>query len=106
MADATQVAIFDKAPIAGTVLLLYATGKSMALRYEMLRTACRRPIVVAALKVAIVVGTILNIINQGGRLLDGLQPSWIHVLLNYIVPYCVSGYSAARNEMRHGATRR
>lgn len=64
------------------------------------RTACKRPIVVAAVKVALVVGTILNMINQGGRLLDGLPPSWFHVVLNYLVPYCVSTYSAARNEMR------
>lgn len=53
----------------------------------------------AALKVALVVGTLLNIINRGGRLLDGLSPSWFHVALNYLVPYCVSTYSAARNEM-------
>lgn len=65
----------------------------------LLRTAGQRRILVAALKVALVVGTLLNIINQGGRLLDGLSPSWFHVALNYLVPYCVSSYSAARNEM-------
>lgn len=52
-----------------------------------------------AIKVALVVGTVLNIINQGGRLLDGLSPSWFHVALNYLVPYFVSSYSAARNEL-------
>lgn len=67
---------------------------------ELLLTACQRPIVVAALKVALVVGTILNLINQGGRLMEGLPPSWFHVALNYLVPYCVSSYSAARNELR------
>lgn len=36
------------------------------------------------------VGTILNLINQGGRLVDGLSLSWFHVLLSYLVPYCVS----------------
>lgn len=66
----------------------------------LLRTACKRPIVMAAIKVALVVGTILNVINQGGRLMEGLSPSWFHVVLNYMVPYCVSSYSAARNEMR------
>lgn len=65
-----------------------------------LSTATTRPIVVAAVKVSIVVGTILNVINQGGRLVDGLSLSWFHVLLNYLVPYCVSSYSAARNQMR------
>jgi len=63
-------------------------------------TACKRPIVMAAIKVALVVGTVLNIINQGGRLLDGLPPSWFHVVLNYLVPYLVSSYSAAQNELR------
>lgn len=67
---------------------------------SLLRTACQRPIVVAAVKVALVVGTILNMINQGGRVLDGMPLSWFHVVLNYLVPYCVSTYSAARNEMR------
>lgn len=66
----------------------------------LLRTACQRPIVTAAVKVALVVGTILNIFNQGSQILDGLPPSWPHVVLNYLVPYCVSSYSAARNELR------
>lgn len=72
---------------------------------DLLLTACQRPIVIAALKVAIVVGTLLNLINQGGRLMEGLSPSWFHVGLNYLVPYCVSSYSAARNELnRRGDT--
>lgn len=64
------------------------------------RVACSREIVIPALRVALVVGTVLNLINQGGRILDGLDPSWFHVLLNYLVPYCVSSYSAARNQLR------
>lgn len=63
-------------------------------------TACKEPIVLAAIKVALVVGTILNLINQGGRVMEGMPPSWFHVVLNYLVPYCVSSYSAARNELR------
>lgn len=69
----------------------------------LLMTACQRPIVLAALKVALVVGTILNLINQGGRVLEGMPPSWFHVVLNFLVPYCVSSYSAARNELRRGS---
>lgn len=72
----------------------------MAFLSTLFQTAFKRSIVQAAIKVAIVVGTILNVINQGGRLLDGLPLSWFHVGLNYLVPYCVSSYSAARNEMR------
>jgi len=73
----------------------------MPLLQTLWRAACKRPIVLAAARVALVVGTLLNAINQGGRLLDGLPLSWFHVFLNYLVPYCVSSYSAARNEMRH-----
>lgn len=72
----------------------------MAFLSTLLRAACKRSIVQAAIKVALVVGTILNLINQGGRLFDGLPLSWFHVGLNYLVPYCVSSYSAARNEIR------
>jgi len=73
---------------------------SMTFLATLVKTASRRTNVLAAIKVSLVVGTILNLINQGGRLLDGLPPSWFHVALNYLVPYCVSSYSAARNEMR------
>lgn len=66
----------------------------------LLHTFRRRPIILSALKVAMVVGTLLNLVNQGGRLLDGLPPNVFQMLLNYVVPFCVSGYSAARNEMR------
>lgn len=72
----------------------------MAFINTLLETVCQRSIVQAAIKVAIVVGTILNLINQGGRLIEGQPLSWFHVGLNYLVPYCVSSYSAARNEMR------
>lgn len=34
-------------------------------------------------------------------MMDGLSPSWFHVGLNYLVPYCVSSYSAAHNQMRN-----
>ncbi len=62
-------------------------------------TACQRPIALAALKVALVVGAMLNLINQGDRLLDRLTLSWFDLSLNYLVPYCVFSYGAARNKM-------
>lgn len=65
-----------------------------------LRTVCQGNIVRAAIRIALVVGTILNLINQGDRLFSGLPLSWFHVALNYLVPYCVASYSAANNEMR------
>lgn len=52
------------------------------------------------LKVSLVVGMLLSIINQGGTVVDGLQLSWVQVGMNYIVPYCLACYRAARNEKR------
>ena len=56
-------------------------------------------IVKNALKIALVVGTVLNLINQGDEMLHGDKLSWFHLLLNYLVPYCVASYSAAKNEI-------
>lgn len=63
-------------------------------------TAATRPIIHTAIRVALVVGTILNLINQGGRIADGLSISWLQMAMNYLVPYCVSSYSAALNQLR------
>jgi len=55
----------------------------------------RSPQVVArALRVALVVGTALTLINQGDRLIAGLAPSWIKMALTYLIPYCVSTHGA------------
>lgn len=67
---------------------------------KVLIEAVRRPEVIRnALRVSAVVGTILNLINQGDRLPDLSAISWPHVLLNYLVPYVVASYSAARMEL-------
>lgn len=66
---------------------------------RLLRAACSRRIVENALRIALVVGTVLNLVNQGDAILAGAGVSWIHLLLNYGVPYCVASYSAARNQL-------
>lgn len=53
----------------------------------------------SALRVALVVGTALNIINQGQSILSGNQVDWCRLILNYLVPYCVASYSAAKNQL-------
>ncbi len=58
-----------------------------------------RHIVLSALPISLVVGTLLNLINQGEDLLNGDNISWLHLVLNYLVPYCVASYSAAKNEL-------
>ena len=62
-------------------------------------TALQPHIVRNAVRVALVVGVVLNLINQGGTLWHGGAVSWPHVLLNFCVPYCVATYSATRNEL-------
>jgi hypothetical protein len=47
-----------------------------------------------ALGLALMVGTILNLINQGDALLAGGPVDLAKLLLNYVVPYCVSTYGA------------
>ena len=51
--------------------------------------------------VAIFVGTILNLINQGDALLGGRAIDWSKVLLTFIVPYCVATYGAVSYRLRH-----
>jgi len=67
-----------------------------------LRTAAKRSIWRNALAISAVVGTILNLINQGGTLWAGAPLAWGHIVLNYLVPYCVATYSAVRNELGRG----
>lgn len=49
--------------------------------------------------VAIIVGTILNLINQGDALLGGTNVSWIKVVLTYFVPYVVCTYGAVTAQL-------
>lgn len=66
---------------------------------ELLSVIMLRHIVLNALKITLAVGTLLNLINQGDNFLHGSEVSWFHLLLNYLVPYCVASYSAAKNEI-------
>lgn len=47
-----------------------------------------------ALLVALVVGTVLNLINQPDVLLNGAAPHWGKLLLTYCVPFFVASYGA------------
>jgi hypothetical protein len=48
-----------------------------------------------SLKVALLVGTLQVIINQGDVLLAGDFPLWWKIPLTFAVPYCVAAYSSA-----------
>ena len=56
---------------------------------------------VGGLKVSAVVGTILNAINQGDRLLFLRleEVVWWKIGLTFLVPFCVSVYAATRIRM-------
>jgi hypothetical protein len=63
------------------------------------RVANSPPIRRNAIRIALVVGSILNLINQGPALWGGTELSLVNVALNYFVPFCVSSYSAAKNQL-------
>jgi hypothetical protein len=52
-----------------------------------------------SLGVALVVGTVLNLINQGDTLISGQRPDLAKLALTYIVPYVVSTYGAVSFRM-------
>lgn len=56
------------------------------------------------MRIALFVGTVLNVINQGGNFLGSSPVSWLHVALNYVVPFCVATYSATLNELQRQRT--
>ena len=57
------------------------------------------PISRSALRIALGVGTLLNLINQGAQFFGPEPIAWWHVIFNYLVPFCVAGYSAAYNQL-------
>ena len=74
--------------------------QSLRERSRQLLTAAASPgIARTALRVSAVVGTVLNIINQGDALLGRAPLDWLHLVLNYLVPFFVASYSGACNEL-------
>ena len=59
-----------------------------------------------SLLVALIVGTLLNFINQGDALLGGGPINWIKLALTYLVPYAVCTYGSVSSQLimrREGA---
>jgi hypothetical protein len=50
--------------------------------------------------VALIVGTVLNLINQGDALFGDAHLNIIKVILTYAVPYCVATYGAVSYRLR------
>jgi hypothetical protein len=53
--------------------------------------------------VALVVGTILNLINQGDALLGHRPMDLTKAILTYLVPYCVATYGAVSYRLQNEA---
>ena len=66
----------------------------MSHRATALRAVLRPPIATRSLWVAVVVGSILNLINQGDRLAAGAPLDWGKLGLTYVVPFVVASFGA------------
>lgn len=67
-------------------------------RVGMLQLMVQPRIALGAVKVSLVVGSVLNLINNGEHLWTFQTVNVWQVAMNFFVPFCVSSYSAARNE--------
>ena len=59
---------------------------------EALRVACLPTTLRRTLVIAVIVGTLLSIVNQADVIIhgDATAVTWIRVSVNYLVPFCVS----------------
>jgi hypothetical protein len=53
-----------------------------------------------SLYVALIVGTVLNVINQGDAFLGMAPINWVKLVLTYCVPYAVCTYGAVSYQLR------
>jgi hypothetical protein len=56
--------------------------------------ASSSPVIRLALRTSLLVGSLLNVINQGDALFGAGSVHWFKLGLTYLVPYCVATYSA------------
>lgn len=65
-----------------------------------LAIATSRQVIRLALGMSAVVGSLLNLINQGDALLGSAPVDLFKLGLTYLVPYCVATYSATAVTLR------
>ncbi len=66
--------------------------------------AIERGVVATSGRIALVVGSILALINYGDRIFlryDMRALDWVKLGVSYCVPYCVATYGAAMYALRH-----
>jgi hypothetical protein len=83
------------------VLTLIAHRFTLICRFALADGVPRR-----ALWVAVVVGTVLNLINQGDAIVAGGPINVVKMALTYIVPYCVATYGAVSYRLHAAAAAR
>jgi hypothetical protein len=66
----------------------------MSSRQEALRRTFSGASVRRSLAVALIIGTVLNSINQGPEILGGHWPVWWKLILTYFVPFAVASYGS------------
>ena len=66
----------------------------MASASQALRRTFAWPSVRRSLTVAVVIGTVLNAINQGPEIFAGHWPVWWKLVLTYFVPFAVASYGS------------
>ena len=49
---------------------------------------------------ALIVGTVLNLINQGDALLGMASINWLKLILTYCIPYVVCTYGAVSYQLK------
>lgn len=64
--------------------------------HDFVKIAASKKVVKSSIKVSLIVGTLLALINHGGAILHMslTNDNMFQILLTYLVPYCVSTYSA------------
>ena len=67
--------------------------------------ACSNGVPMRSLIVAVIVGVILNLINQGDRMFAGEALDWAKIALTFFVPYCVATYGAVSFHLRRSRVR-
>ena len=66
----------------------------MTSRHEALRRTFAWPSVRRSIGVAVLVGSILNAINQGPEIVTGHWPVWWKLMLTYATPFVVASYGS------------
>lgn len=61
---------------------------------DALRRTLSKPVVLRCFTVSLVVGSILNAINQGDAFIDGRPVNVAKLILTYAVPYLVASFGA------------